>query len=417
VRRPLLLLWSLLSSRILPPLVIGFFLLVYIGIAFGTNDTLMALMEVTRSSLLLTAILALLPLNSACRVVVETRRYLERRRVMKAGAAQLPPGLFDETVEVPGSRALAGLESRLGDAGYQTRHGGGALSARRGISTFAARVLYLVATFCLFAGILISLTSRTSLRAAIIEGETLPDTVGGGKVEKISLGKPTGSILAKNLAMVVAPSSDSGQGVRVFGLYPPSFYQGAFVYPRYLGIGVFARFTAPDLPQGYEEHYILSIHPPGKEDSKEIPRSAYRIVFSLAEPADGSDPYVTGHMTFLFKVLKGKEVLFSGSAPSGGEFVHDGYRLSFPDSRRLVITDFISDNGVFLIWFAALLYLVAGCIWLPVRLLFPCREMLFQNNPDGMQASSRAEGRGRSHAEVFHEALDFLEKRAESSGL
>jgi hypothetical protein len=62
-----------------------------------------------------------------------------------------------------------------------------------------------------------------------------------------------------------------------------------------------------------------------------------------------------------------------------------------------------------LIWTAAILFIAAGSIWLPVRVFFPRREILFHLEKDGTLAFSRAEGRRRNHAGVFHEALDALE--------
>jgi hypothetical protein len=404
--------------------VVGFFLLLYIGIAFSTDDALMALMEFTRTSIILTVLFALLPLNSACRIVTETGRYLKRRRALAGKEPAVATDLFDETVTLPVSHlhapvlpipevfpSLPELQDRLGAEGYKTRRTESALTAWRGVGIFPARILYLAGTFCLFAGILISLTTRTSYRISIIEGEPLATPSGnGGIVERIFLGKSSGLILAKDLTMEVAPP-DSGEGKQIFGVYPPSHYKGSFVYPRYLGIGLAIRFSAPDLQSGYEKNSVLAIYPPGKEAAVEIPDTPYRIVLSLAEPDDGSDPYMTGRMVFLFKVFKEKEVLFAGSAPTGGEFVHDGYRLVFPDSRRVVITDFIRDFGVFLIWMAAILFVVAGSIWLSVRVFFPRREMLFRAEQDVINACSRAEGRERRHAGVFHEALDLLEAR------
>jgi hypothetical protein len=246
----------------------------------------------------------------------------------------------------------------------------------------------------------------------VIEGEPLPTPEGiGGRVERISLASSSGPILIRTLTMEVTPS-DSGQGKRIFGIYPPSLYGGAFVYPRFLGLDLFLRFSAPDLPAVYEKHSILNCYPPGKEASEAIPGSPYRIVFSVSEPDAGSDRYIsymTGSITLQFKLLKGNEVLFSGSAPGGGEFVRDGYRLSFPDIRRLVVTDFIGDYGVYFIWAAALLFVAAGCLWLPIRSFFPRREMLFRYEPDATRACSRAEGGARRHAGVFHEALDLVD--------
>ena len=409
MKRMLSAVWSILSSGALFPLVVGCFLLLYVGIAFITDDALIALMEYTRTNIFLTILLSLLPLSCTGRIVAETVSYLKRRWALAGNATDVPAGLFDEAVEVAARPSFTDLRGRLDAVGYKTHCTDSALIAVRGISTFPARMLFLAGTFCLFAGILVSLSTRTSYRGTVIEGELFPAPSGnGGIVERIVLGKPSGPFLSKSLTMEVA-ASGPGEVKEKFGLYPPSRYKGAFVYPRYLGVALFIRFSAPDLPAGYESHSILSIYPPGKEAGEEIPGSPYRIILSLAEPDDGSDPYMTGNMTFLFKLLKGKEIVFSGRAPSGGEFSQGGYRLSFPDSRRLVITDFIQDSGVFLIWASLILFIVAGSIWLPVRFFYPRREMLFRREPDEIQAWSRAEGRRRMHAGVFHEALDSLE--------
>jgi hypothetical protein len=414
VRRLLHTIYGGLASRVLPPLVIGCFLLLYIGIAFGTNDTLIALMEIARTNVILLILLTLLPLNHLIRMLQETARHLKVRRLLHGATGAVDPGLFDETVLLSASASFAGLEGRLAAEGYQIRSTENSLAAWRGIGNFPARICWRAATLCLFAGILISLNTRVSTRGAVIEGERLPAAAGGGKVERVVLADSRGMILSKALVMEVAPPD--GGARRVFGLYPPSLYRGAFVYPRYLGIGLFIRFAAPDLPGGYEKHCILNIHPAGKEDSAEIPGSPSRIILSLARPEDGSDPYKTGRMTFLFKLFKGKEVLFAGGAPAGGEFVSDGYRLSFPDARRLVITDFIRDYGVLLIWAASLLFVVAVCLWLPVRIFFPRKEMLFLLGVDALQTCSRAEGGRSRHAGVFHDALDLIEARRSSDG-
>jgi len=409
VRRLLETISGVLGSRALPPLVIGCFLLLYIGIAFATYDTLVVLMEIARTNVVLLVLLALLPLNHLIRLLRETASHLKLRRALHGATVGADPGLFDETVPLSDAASFAGLEARLVAEGYRTRRLPGALAAWRGGGNFPARICWRVATCLLFAGILISLTTRTSTRGAIIEGEQLSAASGGGKVERVVLAESRGAILSKSLAMEVAPPDREAR--RVFGLYPPSLYRGAFVYPRYLGIGLFVRFAAPDLPGGYEKHCILNIHPAGKEDSALIPGSPYRLLLSLERPEDGSDPYRTGRMNFLFKLFKGKDVLFAGSAPTGGEFVRDGYRISFPDARRLVITDFIRDYGVLLIWTAALLFVIALGLWLPVRVCFPRKEMLFLVEADAALAFSRAEGGRRRHAGAFHDALDLVEAR------
>lgn len=409
MNRPLRVIWAIISSRALSPFVIGVFLLIYIVLAFITDDTLVALMEYTRTNALLVVLLALVPLNSVCRMLKEAACHVEVRRALAGKAAGDLSSLFDEAITLSVSPSLEGLRARLAALGYRTSHGDTFLAAWRGSSIFPARALFLIGTFCLFTGILLSLTTRTSHRMSVVEGEPLPTAKGGGGVvQRIDVKPGTGSILATYLGIEVAPS-DFGDAGKVFGLYPPSLYRGYFVYPRYLGIASVIRFSAPDLGGGYEKQHILNIYPAGKEDKVDIPGSSYRIVCSMVQPADGSNPYVTGHITYLFRLMKGKEVLFAVSSPAGTEVERNGYRLAFLDSRRMVITDFIQDYGVLFVWGAALFFLAAGCAWLPIRLLRPRREMLFMVSPVCVQAFSRAEGGGRRHSGVFHEALDLLE--------
>jgi hypothetical protein len=394
--------------------VIGFFFLLYIVIAFFTNETLITLMAFTRTSRILAGILALIPLNCALRILQETGWHLEMRRVLTGKTAGVMPEMFDEVVELPVSPPVQELQDRLAAVGYKTRSTEHTLTAWRGVSIFPSRILFLAGTFCLFTGILISITTRTALRQLVIEGEPMPMPEGsGGMVERIILANSSGSILLRTLAMEVAPSS-TGYGKRTFGIYPPSLYGGAFVYPRYLGLALQLRFSAPDLPTGYEKQCILNCYPPGKEASEEIPGSSYRIVFSIPEPNAGSDRYISymsENRTLQFKLLKDKDVLFTGSAQGGGEFVRDGYRLAFPDIRRLVVTDYIGDYGVLFIWASALFFVVAGCLWLPIRTFFPRRDMLYWYDYDSTRACSRAEGGTRRHAGVFHEALDLIDAR------
>lgn len=401
------------SSRAVPPIIIGIFFLLYIGIAFFTDETLITLMALTRNSMVLAVLLALIPLNCAFRVVRETIRFLKMRRTVSEKAKEDVVALFDEVVEISASANVPDLENRLAAVGYKTRHTGNALAALRGINSLPVRLLFLSGTFCLFTGILITTTSRSSLRQMVVEGEPFPTPDGsGGTVERITLASSNGPILSRTLTMEVAPTgSGSGSGKRIFGLYPPSRYGGAFVYPRYLGLAIHLRFSAPEMPAGHEMHSFLNVYPPGKEENVVIPSSPYRVVFSIPEPESGSDRYISymsGNITLGFKLLKGKDMLFSGSVPSGGEFVRDGFRLALPDVRRLVVTDLIYDNGVLFIWCAALLFCVAAALWLPIRVFSPRREMLFRFDHGVMTACSLAEGRSRKHAGVFHEMLDTI---------
>ncbi|MDD2581348.1 MAG: hypothetical protein PHR66_05060 [Desulfuromonadaceae bacterium] len=400
------------SSRAVPPLVIGFFFLFYIGVAFFTDETLITLMAFTRNSFVLALILALIPLNSVFRLVGETSRFMLMRSTMSGKNKEGLVDIFDEVVEIPVSATVPNLENRLAAVGYKTCRTGNVLAAWRGINSFPVRLFFLVGTFCIFTGILITTTSRSSLREMVVEGEPLPTPDGsGGIVERITLANSSGLILSRNLTMKVTPAVP-GSKSREFGLYPPSRYGGAFVYPRYLGLALYLRFTAPDMPAGADTHCFLNVYPPGKEDNVVIPGSPYRVIFSIPEPETGSDRYISymsDTITFGFKLLKGNDVLFSGSVPGGGEFVRDGFRLALPDVRRLVVTDLIYDNGVLFIWWSALLFCVAAALWLPIRVFSPRREMLFRFDHGVMTACSLAEGRSRKHAGVFHEMLDMID--------
>ena len=77
----------------------------------------------------------------------------------------------------------------------------------------------------------------------------------------------------------------------------------------------------------------------------------------------------------------------------------------------MVITDFVVDYGVLLIWSAGFLLLLGSVVWLPVRLFIPRREMLFLCGTELTRASSHAEGGVRKHSGVFHEVLDYLAAR------
>ena len=405
------LLWAALSSRFLPPAVTGIFFLVYIGIAFFTDETLITLMAFTRSSRLLAALLALIPLNNALRLLREGALQARRRRALQKGAGRELPPLFDESVQLAATPIPTQLAERLAAAGYRVRLLPEALAATRGTGIFPARALYLAASCCLFAGILLTTTSRSSQRGMVIEGEPFP-TPGGApaQVTSIRLGPSTGSILARTLAIELAPAQP-GAPRRSFGLYPPSLYGGSFVYPRYLGVALHLRFFAPDLPQAFDNQAALNLYPAGKEGSVAVPDTAYRLDFGFAQPPEGEDRYGTymaERKTLQVKVIKGKDLLFSGSLPSGGSLVHDGYRIEVPEVKRLVVTDFIGDYGVLCVWAAGLLYLAAALLYLPLRCISPRREMLFLTGPDLSFAYSRAEGRRSAHAGVFHDALDLL---------
>ena len=403
------------TSPAVTPVVIGLFFILYIVVAFFTDETLIALMELTRKSIILTTLLALIPLGCLCRMVQDIRRYLTLRRCRGGDVAAVATELFDETVELSPQSGFSALEGRLQALGYRTGQQSGVLSAWRGVSLLPAQLLFTAALGCFFIGVILTTTLRSSDRRMVIEGELMPTPGGGGGiVERISLFPSTGAILAKELIMEVGGAS-AGRRKELFGLYPPSLHGGAFVYPRYIGISLHVRFFSPEIQSGYENHYTLNTFPPGKEDSAVIPGTPYRVIFSIPQVESGTDRYIaymTGKFPLQFKLLKGSEAIFTGSADVGSNFTKEGYRLELLDARRLVVTDFIRDYGVFFIWAAGILLIAGGCVWVPIRLLFPRQEMVLLVKTGQFRASSRAEGRSRAHAELFHETLDFAEGAA-----
>lgn len=389
--------------RGVPPCVMGFFLLLYVGIAFGSNEPLTSLMAITRGNILLVALLALVPLNGAARLALEGTQALTRRRALAGKGEDRCRGLFDDEVTLPAATRFEAEAERLKSLGYATRSGDNFLAAGRGISLFPARALYLLATVLLFCGILASLTGRATHRQALVEGEPLPKS--RDLVQRVVLKEGPGLFLARTLDISVA--GEAG-GERHFGLYPPTTHLGYYLYPRYLGVAPLLRFTAPDLPGGLEQYAVLSIYPPGKEDSLQVPNSPYRFIFQMA-PGEGQDPYATGQLTLQFRLLKGETQVFAGSIPIGGETAGGGYRVALPEFRRVVITDFVQDAGVPLIWSSGILFLLSLCFFVPVRLALPRQEMLFIRQGDAAIAFSRAEGGRRAHAGRFHEVLDQVQ--------
>lgn len=394
-------------SRSVAPGIVALFLLLYVGIAFGSNEPLTTLMALTRGNVMLLLLLALVPLNLAARLADEAWAHVRRRRAMAGKACAGAAGLFDDAVRLPRETCFIEQARRMACRGYQTRATADSLAAWRGVTLLPARLLFLLGGFCLFAGILLSLTTRDTQRAPVVEGETLPGS--RDLVRRIVLRDEPGLLLERSLEIFVAME---GGGERTFGLYPPARHHGRFLYPRYLGVAPLVRLTAPELPNGFEQYAVLGVYPPGKEDTVTIPDSPYRMIFQMA-PAATEDPYITGRVELRFRILKGDRQVFAGSAPVGGGASGNGYSVAFPACRRMVVADFVQDAGVPLIWSAALLFCLALCYLLPVRLWCPRRELLVFRGEAGLTACSRAEGGRRAHAGSFHELLDLLHPAGE----
>lgn len=396
---------AVIASRAAVPLILAIFLLLYIGIAFFSPEPLTTLIGLTaRTPLCL--LLALVPLNCGLRLLLELRRYRARRRLLRDGDGETAAELFDEQHEIVGNDSFERLAACCRAAGYRTATTARTFAAWRGVSLSPARMLFSATLCLLFSGIVLSTTLRTSFRDTVIEGEPfLPAAGGSGTVSAILLEDDPGWLLARTAVIEVTDGTGSH---RRFGLYPPAQLDGSFVYLRYLGLAPLIRFSAPELPEVFENFLLLAIYPPGKEDSAVIPGSPYRLFFRLAPPEAGNEPFRSGRMTLEFRVLKGETQVLAGRLDRGGQFAADGYGLAFPEVRRLVTVDLIRDYGVYCIWAAALGGLLWLLCWLSVRLLAPRREMLFIATDGGVHAYSRSEGAQRQHDGVFHETLDLL---------
>jgi hypothetical protein len=404
MRRLLQPLAAVAVSPLLAPVVGGLVGAGYIVTAVFTDDALVALMEALRRYTPLLVAAWLIPVNLAARLVRETVWHLRRRRTRR-GTYPVRRELFDEEVVLARVERDYPRES-LADSGYRVAGSGRRLAAWRGVSVFPVRLLFLAGLCALFAGALLSLTWRTSFWEPLVEGEPLPPTLGvEGTLAQINLTRPRGAwILARDLKLEVETLS----GPRTFGIYPPGMMNGKLIYLRYLGIAPMIRLSGPGVPAGFGSFFVLSIYPPGKEDTATIPDSPLKLLLSAERPRSGVDPYQSGQFAFSFKAVRDGQVLFEGRAATGETFNAAGYTLAFPDARRTVLVEVVTDPGVPLLWLAALLLVAALVFYVPVRLLFPRREMVFTADGDGVRAGVRSEGRARGNLGVFNEVLDTI---------
>jgi hypothetical protein len=394
-------------KRLATPIVLAIFFLLYLGISFYSDEALVLLLGLIRNNPLLKALLGLLPVAAAAGLVGELAGFMSMRAVLAGDPSRLPAGYFEEELELKGAADFARLARHLAAAGYRTTENGATFHAWRGKSLFPARLLARSGKLLLFLGIFLSLTTRVSLREAVIEGEALPHG-SGEKTKRISLRDGNGLLLSQTLQISVTKEEGGGRTSREFGIYPPGMLNGYFLYPRYLGVAPLVQFSAPDFVPGISSHFVLMLYPPGKEDSADIPGTRYRLYLSLHQPSAAEDPYQSGRFILRYRMVKGNQLAFAGSMPVGATFAHDGYYLAFPEVRRIVATDYVRDWGVLFIWSAALFFMLALVVWLPTRLLAPGREMLFVQVNGTVRAFSRAEGKTRLHAGAFHETLDLM---------
>ena len=337
---------EVVASPAVTPAVIGFFALIYIIVAFYSDEALVTLLALTRNNIPLSLLLACIPVNIAARLIQETGLFIRRRRSVDLQSVRPVLGADEERVELPGKAKMELIEKELGQAGYHYRQGSSFFAAWKGISIFPARVLFLLGLLMLFSGLLLSTTTRTSIRVPIIEGEPLPEAVGvEGRIDQILFQEDRGLFMARSLDIIVALGGGGSTESKKFSLYPPGSVNGIYLYPRYLGLAPFVEFTPAEPAFAFSSYVTLMIYPPGKEDSVEVPGSPYKIVFSLVEPGTGQDPYISGKYELHFRVLKLMVPVAEGTLNMGASVRQNGSTLAFPNAKRIVVTDLVRDRG------------------------------------------------------------------------
>jgi len=403
---------SISASRTVTPVVIAFYMMLYIVLAFGTDEVLVTLMELIRKSILLQFVFLLVPLNCVARIIKEVLAYNNRRKIFAGDCRDIQDGYFPEEVVLEGVVKCDSVRELLSSSGYKINCLNDRLIALQGISLAPVRIIGFVATALLFIGVLLSLTTRQVRREAIIEGEQLPAVMGNGTVDRITLKDTSGIFLSKTLSIDATFEGRTSH----FKLYPPSFFRNSFVYMRYLGMAPLVTFKAPDLSAPVSSYLILMLYPPGRNDTAEIPDTDYKVLMSLDSPLDGSDPYEKADGIFRFTIMKGKEALHSGQAMVGQAYRYGGYEISFTDPRRVVMADLVVDRGITLVWWGGVLIVVSSLFRVVIGVFSPRREMLFRVEGGNLHCRSFAEGGFAGHAGVFHEAVDILHLMTDNPG-
>jgi hypothetical protein len=396
----------IIAHRLLIPVVLALFLLVYIGIAFFTDEALAVMLPVVGRNPIALGLLALSALNALCLMVEELKHYCDVRRF----APGQPPAVDDsscrESLAVSGRMDVVDTVRILTAEGYRVSVEEGTVVARCGMRLLVPRLLWRLALALLFSGVLLSLTTRRSLRLPVIEGEVLQAAgMAPRSVERINFEDAPGSwFLQHRLAIVV--SGVDGQK-KSYGIYPPGRIDGCFVYPRYLAIAPLLRISAPG-PGGESEGYrLIMLYPPGREDEIAL-EGGYRLKLVILQREGMPDPVAAGRFDLHVKVFRGDLLLGEGELPFGSRIEAGGLSVALLGARRFVVTDLVRDNGVLCIWGACIAALLSVVIYLPVRVLWPRREMAFSNIGQGeMRAYCFAEGSRRRHESLF---LDLMDK-------
>ena len=398
---------ALLSHRLLLPAVCALFLLLYIALAFFTDEALITLVQLVGHNPLALGMLLLVAVNALLRMVADLRSW---RAAGKAAAGRLSADIdsdFHETIAVVGRLDTDETARILTAEGYRVTVREGFVNARRGLGLFIPRLLWRLTVVLLFAGVALSLSSRLSLRAPVIEGETVQ--IPGApphSVERIALEDAPGHWFLKRRLTISLLASDGGRDI--YGIYPPGISGSSFLYPRYLAVAPLLRIRAPESVELSTNYRLLMIYPPGREDEIAL-AGDYRLRLVIPQRAGMADPFVSGRFDLHVRLLKGGQLVSEGEIPFGGRFESNGLSVELLDARRYVVTDFVRDYGVPCIWMALSAALLAACLYLPLRLIWPRREMRFSADGEGVvSAWSSSEGCTRRHEALFHDLLDRI---------
>lgn len=396
-----------MSHRLLLPVVCALFLTLYIAIAFFTDEALVTLVQLVGHNPLALGLLALVVINASFRMAGDLRSYLTSRQAVAGAAPAAVEGVFAQSLAVSGQLDTDEVGRILGGEGYRVTVRDGSIAAVRGVSLICPRLLWRLALLLLFAGVALSLSTRTSLRMPVIEGEPLQ--VGGVAqftVARIALEDTPGHwFLQRRLTVGLA----DGEGRQsAFGIYPPGMVGDSFLYPRYLGVAPLLRLNAPGVTEPFEGYQLIMLYPPGREDKVEL-INGYHAQFVILQRDGMPDPFVSGRYDLHVKLLKGDQLIAEGDIPFGGRFEADGFSVELLGSTRFVVTDLVRDYGVLFIWLASAVALLAFMLYLPLRCLCPRRVMLFFAYSEGrIVACCSSEGKRHRHEALFHDMLDRL---------
>lgn len=397
---------SLLSHRLLSPAVCALFLLLYIGIAFFTDEALVTMVDIVGHNPLALGLLALVVVNALLSMIADIRDW----RIAGKIAAGLHPAALSsmrhESIAVA-ARLDTGETARiLGAAGYRVTVREGFVAARRGWSQLCPRLLWRLTVCLLFAGVALSLSSRQSQRVPVIEGEVLQLEGGVQRtVEQITLEDAPGHWFLQHRLAIALAGADNQRDV--YGIYPPGLLGSSFLYPRYLALAPLLRITEPGI--GVSEGFqLIMLYPPGREDTVKL-SGDYLLKLVIPVREGLADPFVSGRFDLHVRLLKGDQLLFEGDVPFGGRFDSGGFVVELLDARRYVVTDFVRDYGVLCIWIACAAAMMAFALYLPLHFVWPRREMQFSADGEGrVKAWCRSEGRTRRHEALFHDLLDRI---------